>query len=121
MDCSYRCLQVLTQSGFVMGHRLPLEAFEAVQIAKIALQGQADAAELEKAQLACRRFLAEADPGGNSVAPESFATKAAMRLLWRDLDDSDTIDVIGYFLKMTDGFEDHSAEATAILKRYFLG
>jgi hypothetical protein len=71
----------------------------------------------------CWEFIKEESPSSpyNDIGtpPEVYAAKAAMRLLYPDPDNSDIIDIVGYFLKMANGFEDHSEEVEPLLREYF--
>jgi hypothetical protein len=98
---------------------LPAPAQRAVEAAK-RLTGQSGVqGELEAARLDCWKFLQENSPLDDVSTPEIFAVKAAMRLLYPDPDSTDAIDIVGYFLRMANGFEDHSEQAEALLRRYF--
>jgi hypothetical protein len=100
---------------------LPAAAQQAVEIARKFKDRAANQEELVTARLECWRFLQENSPSDNVNVPDVFGVKAAMRLLFSDPDNSDTIDIVGYFLKMANGFEDHSEEAELLLQQYFLG
>lgn len=103
----------------LMQAAFPPEAQQAFDVAKRYYMQSGTREELDGAATDCWNFLQERSFGFNVNTPEVYCVQAVSRLLYPDPDETDVIDIVGYFLTMANGFEDHSEQAKALLSKHF--
>jgi len=121
-----------TQTAFVNGRAfmiayvaliqrpLPPVAQDALRAARRYLAGEAAAAELVTARVACWQYLATHKlTYAHPQPPEASAVRATICFLWADPIDGDPGLGVDFFLTMATAVEDHSAQMTELIAAHF--
>ena len=76
--------------------------------------------QLEKARVSCWHYLDERSASTDFTTPEHCAIRAAICFLYEGpTQGGDAIDLVDWFLNLTDRFEHAFDEAASLLKKYF--
>jgi hypothetical protein len=102
----------------LISYPLPPVARSGISVATDFFSGNASAADLESARLACWAYLDGKNASSDISTPEICAVRAAICCMHAVPEDDDLFDLLSWFLELANKVEDHTAEVPSLIEKF---